>query len=398
MHKHPLFCRSVSQKLRDTAALAATRSQQDIPSTYQPLTPKDICINIGIPQFLRTRQQQGKALKSPGASCGAGPVLPQHSCRGTGGRCEPLPPRGPRHAIYSVAREGSAAEFRRWGNVAQALIKGLSKIPTHQKRTVYLCQLLIRIEKGKNLECHFENDPRISPLESALSFWTLLEREEVKLEKLHEDIRCLIQIQIVAVHMENGYFKEAAEVLERLFTDSETDKPLRVKLATVIKSKDPYVPLLQSFSYNLLTSKIKSYIELFMKENETNFLIQAATKQVQSKGLGATALQNESVNVNENHKRNLKTKQRPHSGWKHGVSNVFQSLNSLQNTEKHGNALACGRRRQRWTYKEDLELKSGIREFGVGNWAKILVHGDFNNRTSVMLKDRWRTLCRINQD
>ncbi|NXX55572.1 TERF1 factor, partial [Scopus umbretta] len=182
--------------------------------------------------------------------------------------------------------EECAAEFWRWQAVAQgegaaaaaaaggALINGLSKIPTHQKKTVYLCQLLIRTAKGRNLECHFENDQRISPLESALSFWTLLEKEEIKLEKLHEDIRRLIQIQIVAVHMEKGYFKEATEVLERLFTDSESDKPLRVKLATVIKSKDPYVPLLQSFSYNLLISKIKSYIELYMKENETNFLIQ----------------------------------------------------------------------------------------------------------------------------
>ncbi|XP_072708449.1 telomeric repeat-binding factor 1 isoform X1 [Ciconia boyciana] len=316
-------------------------------------------------------------------------------------------------------REGCAAEFQRWRDVAQALINGLSQIPTHQKKTVYLCQLLIRIAKGKNLECHFENDQRISPLESALSFWTLLEREEIKLEKLHEDIRRLIQIQIIAVHMENAYFKEAAEVLERLFTDSESDQPLRVKLATVIKSKDPYVPLLQSFSYNLLISKIKSYIELFMKENETNFLIQAATKQVDSKGLGAIALQNKTVDVNENNKRNLETKQRsmkdqqsitnqspgdiknptvrPHSGRKRRVNRVLQSLNSLQNMEKHGDALSCGRRRQRWTYKEDLALKSGVREFGVGNWAKILLHGDFNNRTSVMLKDRWRTLCRIEQ-
>ncbi|KAF1475621.1 Telomeric repeat-binding factor 1, partial [Pygoscelis antarcticus] len=312
--------------------------------------------------------------------------------------------------------EECPAEFRRWRDVAQALINGLSKIPTHQKKMVYLCQLLIRIAKGKNLECHFENDQRISPLESALSFWTLLEREEIKLEKLHEDIRRLIQIQIVAVYMENGYFKEAAEVLERLFTDSESDKPLRVKLATVIKSKDPYVPLLQSFSYNLLISKIKSYIELFMKENESNFLIQAATKQVESKGLGATALQNKTMNVNENDKRNLETKQRfvlsiilprdmlrqmrncclnVESSLVWMYINCVLGLNSLQNVEKHGDALACGRRRQRWTYKEDLELKSGIREFGVGNWAKILVHGDFNNRTSVMLKDRWRTLCRI---
>ncbi|XP_075561913.1 LOW QUALITY PROTEIN: telomeric repeat-binding factor 1 [Pelecanus crispus] len=374
----------------------------------------------------RGRRPLARGLKMAGAA-GSSPG----GAGGSGGRASSPPPAEVEvvaadwmleFACCCLCRhfgEECAAEFWRWRDVAQALINGLSKIPTHQKKTVYLCQLLIRTAKGKNLECHFENDQRISPLESALSFWTLLEREEIKLEKLHEDIRRLIQIQIVAVHMENGYFKEAAEVLERLFTDSESDKPLRVKLTTIIKSKDPYVPLLQSFSYNLLISKIKSYIELYMKENETNFLIQAATKQVESKGLGAAALQNKTVNVNENNQRNLETKRRstkeqhritnqspgdikkptirPHSGRKHRVRSVLQSLNSLQNVEKHGDALACGRRRQRWTYKEDLELKSGIREFGVGNWAKILVHGDFNNRTSVMLKDRWRTLCRIEQ-
>ncbi|NXB93958.1 TERF1 factor, partial [Vidua chalybeata] len=259
----------------------------------------------------------------------------------------------------------------------------------------------------------FENDQKISPLESALSFWTLLEREEIKLEKLHEEIRRLIQIQIVAVHMENRYFKEAAEVLERLFTDSESDKPLRVKLATVIKTKDPYVPLLQSFSYSLLISKIKSYIELFMKENETNFLIQEATKHVASKGLGATAFQNRPVEVNENGKSDLETKQRfvlsiillrDVLGQKLATSMFpiffkfvfFCGLNNMQNVEQNGVSLACSRRRQRWTHKEDMELKLGVREFGVGNWAKILAHGNFNNRTSVMLKDRWRTLNKIN--
>ncbi|NXP62134.1 TERF1 factor, partial [Chloropsis cyanopogon] len=304
-----------------------------------------------------------------------------------------------------------------------ALINGLPQIAPHQKKTVYLCQLLIRIAQGKSLGLQLENDQKISPLESALSFWTLLEREEIKLERLHEEIRRLIQIQIVAVHMENRYFKEAAEVLERLFTDSETDKPLRVKLATVIKTKDPYVPLLQSFSYSLLISKIKSYIELSMKENETNFLMQEATKHAASKGLGAAALQNRPVEVNENGKSDLETKQRfvlsiillrdnVHSCT--GVNGKMQNccldvdlslfwiyincllgLNSLQNVEKNGVSLACSRRRQRWTHKEDLELKWGVKEFGVGNWAKILAHGNFTNRTSVMLKDRWRTLSKI---
>ncbi|XP_005042299.2 PREDICTED: telomeric repeat-binding factor 1 isoform X1 [Ficedula albicollis] len=311
--------------------------------------------------------------------------------------------------------EQSGAEFWRWKDVAQALINGFSQIPPHQKKTVYLCQLLIRIAQGKSLVLQFENDPKISPLESALSFWTLLEKQEIKLAKLHEDIRRLIQIQIVAVHMENRYFKEAAEVLERLFTDSESDKPLRVKLATVIKTKDPHVPLLQSFSYSLLISKVKSYIELFMKENETNFLIQEATKHVASKGLGVTTLQNRPVKVNENDKSDLKTKKRllkeeqcitsqssgdtknprRHSGQKSEKKRVLQNLSNMDNVEKNEVSLACSRRRQRWTYKEDLQLKSGVKEFGVGNWAKILVHGNFSNRTSVMLKDRWRTLNKM---
>lgn len=32
-----------------------------------------------------------------------------------------------------------------------ALINGLSQIPPHQKKRVYLCQLLIRVAQGKNL-------------------------------------------------------------------------------------------------------------------------------------------------------------------------------------------------------------------------------------------------------
>ncbi|NXU00038.1 TERF1 factor, partial [Buphagus erythrorhynchus] len=320
--------------------------------------------------------------------------------------------------------EQSGAEFWRWRDVAQALINGLSQIPPHQKKTVYLCQLLIRIAQGKSLGLQFENDQRISPLESALSFWTLLEREEIKLTKLHEDIRRLIQIQIVAVLMENRYFKEAAEVLERLFTDSESDKPLRVKLATVIKTKDPYVPLLQSFSYSLLISKVKSYIKLFMKDNETNFLIQEATKHVASTGLGTATLQNRPVEDNENDKSDLKTKKRfvlsiillrdncgmflscvngKMQNCCHDVDyslfwiyiNCLLGLNNMHNVGKNEVSLACSRRRQRWTHEEDLELKLGVKEFGVGNWAKILVHGNFNNRTSVMLKDRWRTLSKM---
>uniref|UniRef100_A0A8C5T1V7 Telomeric repeat-binding factor 1 n=1 Tax=Malurus cyaneus samueli TaxID=2593467 RepID=A0A8C5T1V7_9PASS len=213
---------------------------------------------------------------------------------------------------------------------------------------------------------------RISPLESALSFWTLLEREEIKLEKLHEDIHRLIQIQCVAVYMESRYFKEAAEALERLFTDSESDKPLRVKLATIIKSKDPYVPFLQSFSYSLLISKIKTYIELFTA--------------CQSVGQGASYCCVQFLSENKMSQSLIYLQSRP----------LIDTINQRNYFLKKAQYKQL-KSKPRWTEAEDMELRLGVREFGVGNWAKILVHGNFNNRTSVMLKDRWRTLSKIEQ-
>ena len=56
----PVFCLLVSQKPQDMTARTATCSKQGIPATLQPLTPKDICIHIATPKFLRAQQQRGK--------------------------------------------------------------------------------------------------------------------------------------------------------------------------------------------------------------------------------------------------------------------------------------------------------------------------------------------------
>ncbi len=48
--------------------------------------------------------------------------------------------------------------------------------------------------------------------------------------------------------------------------------------------------------------------------------------------------------------------------------------------------------RRKWTQEEIEQLESGVEEFGEGQWAKILLSRDFNDRTSIDLKDKWRNM------
>jgi hypothetical protein len=51
-------------------------------------------------------------------------------------------------------------------------------------------------------------------------------------------------------------------------------------------------------------------------------------------------------------------------------------------------------RRQFWSEEEVQNLKAGVARFGAGKWKTILSFYNFNNRTTVDLKDKWRNLCK----
>ncbi|XP_048726621.2 telomeric repeat-binding factor 2 isoform X1 [Caretta caretta] len=54
-----------------------------------------------------------------------------------------------------------------------------------------------------------------------------------------------------------------------------------------------------------------------------------------------------------------------------------------------------GSKKQRWTVQESEWIREGVKKFGEGNWKIICKKFPFENRTSVMIKDRWRTMKKL---
>ncbi|XP_016815058.2 telomeric repeat-binding factor 1 isoform X4 [Pan troglodytes] len=322
-------------------------------------------------------------------------------------------------------------------------------------------------------DAQFENDERITPLESALMIWGSIEKEH---DKLHEEIQNLIKIQAIAVCMENGNFKEAEEVFERIFGDPNSHMPFKSKLLMIISQKDTFHSFFQHFSYNHMMEKIKSYVNYVLSEKSSTFLMKAAAKVVESKRTRTITSQDKpsgndvemETEANLDTRKSVSDKQsavtessegtvsllRSHknlffSKLQHGTQQqdltkkerrvgtlqiTYICLTKLTMNKKEGVRKGLcflvllkhyrtkkkkesrratesripvsksqpvtpekhrARKRQAWLWEEDKNLRSGVRKYGEGNWSKILLHYKFNNRTSVMLKDRWRTMKKL---
>ncbi|XP_029447330.1 telomeric repeat-binding factor 1 isoform X5 [Rhinatrema bivittatum] len=318
--------------------------------------------------------------------------------------------------LYRYFTEDRMTEFARSRDAAEAFIHGLSRLNQHQRKKVYVCQFLARIAEGKNLDVQFEKDERITPLESALLIWNLLRKLQGRVDTFHEEIQLLIQVQAIAVCMEKGYFKQAAEVLERQFAEEDLNKSLRMKLAMIINRKDPYHQFLQNFSYNRMMNKIKSYIGMILNENPSDFLMKAAIKVMQTKRRHARISESWENGSGINFKPVERSQSRLFSLTNQMPWNPVQSSNVKKSTDTDNFAVRRrnyqehfknkknemsliqngSKKKQIWLWEEDRKLKEGVKKFGVGNWTKIVAHYDFKNRTSVMLKDRWRTMKKLN--
>lgn len=60
--------------------------------------------------------------------------------------------------------------------------------------------------------------------------------------------------------------------------------------------------------------------------------------------------------------------------------------------EARAAVLSSSKKRKMWTEAEENNLRAGVNRYGVGQWAKIADNFEFNERSSIDLKDKWRNM------
>ncbi|XP_028290780.1 telomeric repeat-binding factor 1 [Gouania willdenowi] len=315
-------------------------------------------------------------------------------------------------------KDGKLDEFNKCIETFKTLSQSSSLIDKekHYDEKTLICGFLSRVLYGKHLDVFFEEDESVLPLMSAFQTWSCLEKT-VQDESLFKNISTLLLVQSVDVCLKKGKRNSASSVLKWIKNIDECPQKLQVKLSTIVAQRDTYNHFLMSYSFSCLLDTICTFLDDYLKRNPSDYLLKAATDVVVSSDdmkhlddvKSEDDLSSETTNQtpdsskkNERKKRKLFSTKitdmwKPESCKKLTIPVRKMAAKELPNhTLNTSRDTVDGQKkrkpRQKWTYQLDRYLKDGVKRHGVGKWGHILQDYDFEGRTSVMLKDRWRVL------
>ncbi|XP_010884274.1 telomeric repeat-binding factor 1 [Esox lucius] len=339
-------------------------------------------------------------------------------------------------SLCKFFKEQNFKEFNQAISTLEAILDGIPHLKHEQKQKRLVCGFLSRVMHGKHLDITFDRDERLTPLMSAVGVWASL-NETVADDTLFRHVSNLLYVQCVAVCLDKGNVSMASSALQWLEEDCQIPQNLTIKLSMIVSKRDTYHPFLRNFSWPRLLEKIHTFLDTFLDKHPSDFLFQAATKVVQvSEEKGArtaeeskdqesdlTSISSEHCKDNEEtavlirpKKKLLSTgnvqpwnpgsckKSVPHSrrtrvSMRLTYRGTHSPQTSLNTTAQDSVCLPNTSRKthRKWSWDLDRALKAGVKQHGEGRWSRILLGHDFQGRTGVQLKDRWRTLKRTGQ-
>ncbi|KAM6324700.1 telomeric repeat-binding factor 2 isoform 1-T2 [Podargus strigoides] len=172
------------------------------------------------------------------------------------------------HQAMAAYRSGRNHDFRQLRDVMQALlVRPLEKEPM-VAQMLRIMQLLSRIEEGENLDCTFDKESELTPLESAVDVLELIETEFSLAEKTMETIQKMVKEAAVIVCIKNREFDKASGIVKRLMGKESKGQKKRNELLTVIREKNCSHPIVKNFSYKKFQQSIFQFLKTYVDDSE----------------------------------------------------------------------------------------------------------------------------------
>ncbi|XP_075289459.1 telomeric repeat-binding factor 2 isoform X2 [Opisthocomus hoazin] len=172
------------------------------------------------------------------------------------------------HQAMAAYRSGRNRDFRQLRDVMQALlVRPLEKEPT-VAQMLRIMQLLSRIEEGENLDCTFDRESDLTPLESAIGVLELIQKEFSVAEKTVETVQKMVKEAAVIVCIKNREFDKASKIVKRHMGKEPRNQKKRNELLTVIREKNFTHPMVKNFSYKNFQQSVFQFLKSYVDDSE----------------------------------------------------------------------------------------------------------------------------------
>ncbi|XP_004704872.1 telomeric repeat-binding factor 2 [Echinops telfairi] len=201
------------------------------------------------------------------------------------------------------------ADFRQIRDIMQALlVRPLGKEHT-VSRLLRVMQCLSRIEEGENLDCSFDMEAELTPLESAINVLEMIKTEFTLTETVIESSRKLVKEAAVIICIKNKEFEKASKILKKHMTKDPTTQKLRSDLLNIIREKNVAHPVIQNFSYETFQQKMLRFLESHLEHSEP-YLLTMAKRTLRSESAATNTVKEDKQPAPESVEKQLRESER----------------------------------------------------------------------------------------
>ncbi|XP_010136987.1 PREDICTED: telomeric repeat-binding factor 2, partial [Buceros rhinoceros silvestris] len=129
-------------------------------------------------------------------------------------------------------------------------------------------QLLSRIEEGENLDCTFDKESELTPLESAIGVLELIQEEFSVPESRMEMVQKMVTEAAVIVCIKNREFEKASKIVKRHLGKEPKSQKKRSELLAVIRERNVTHPVVKSFSYKSFQQRVLQFLKSYVDDSE----------------------------------------------------------------------------------------------------------------------------------